>query len=73
VGFGIHSPETAAQVATVADAVIVGSVLVKRIEEFVVQPERILTEVPAFLAGLRQSMDRASSRSSTRASSGASV
>ncbi|HKQ30113.1 MAG TPA: tryptophan synthase subunit alpha, partial [Burkholderiales bacterium] len=57
VGFGIDSPERAARVATVADAVIVGSAIVKRMEERMAQPDRILADVPAFLATLRQAMD----------------
>jgi tryptophan synthase alpha chain len=59
VGFGIGSPEAAAAMAGVADAVIVGSAIVKRMEERVQQPEQILTDIPAFLAGLRAAMDRA--------------
>ena len=59
VGFGIGSPEAAAGVAALADAVIVGSALVRRMEEFAAQPDKILTEVPAFLAQLRAAMDRA--------------
>lgn len=57
VGFGISSPETAAQVAEFADAVIVGSAVVKRVEEMVAVPDKILTEVPAFIARLREAMD----------------
>lgn len=57
VGFGINSPESAAQVAGVADAVIVGSAIVRRMEELAAQPDRLLTEVPAFLASLRAAMD----------------
>jgi tryptophan synthase alpha chain len=59
VGFGINSPETAAAVARSADAVIVGSAIVQRIEEQASTPDRILTEVPAFLARLRAAMDAA--------------
>lgn len=58
VGFGISSAETAAQVAEFADAVIVGSAVVKRMEEMVVVPDKILIEVPAFIARLREAMDR---------------
>jgi tryptophan synthase alpha chain len=57
VGFGIDTPERAAQVAAVADAVIVGSAIVKRMEERMAQPDRLLAEVPAFLATLRAAMD----------------
>lgn len=59
VGFGISSPETAAQVAEIADAVIVGSAVVKRMEEMVANPDKILSEVPAFIAHLREAMDQA--------------
>jgi tryptophan synthase alpha chain len=59
VGFGIGSPEAAAQVAEFADAVIVGSAVVKRMEEMAAKPDKILTEVPAFIARLREAMDQA--------------
>jgi len=70
VGFGISTPETAAAVAEFADAVIVGSAIVRRMEESAGQPDKILTDVPAFLAQLRQAMDRATAR--TESASGAS-
>ncbi len=57
VGFGIGTPEVAAQVAGIADAVIVGSALVRRMEELAAEPDRLLLEVPAFLATLRAAMD----------------
>ncbi|MHB8535845.1 MAG: tryptophan synthase subunit alpha [Sulfuricaulis sp.] len=59
VGFGIGSPEVAAQVAEIADAVVVGSAVVKRVEESVAVPDKILNEIPAFIARLREAMDRA--------------
>jgi len=58
VGFGIKDAETAAAVAEVADAVIVGSALVNRIADFADQPDKILETVPAFLATLRAAMDK---------------
>ena len=58
VGFGISSPEAAAQVAEFADAVIVGSAVVKRMEDMVANPDKILTEIPAFIARLRAAMDQ---------------
>jgi tryptophan synthase alpha chain len=70
VGFGIGTPEAAAAVAVFADAVIVGSAIVRRMEDLAGQPDRILTEVPAFLAGLRAAMDGA--RREARSASGAS-
>ena len=62
VGFGIGTPEAAAAVAEIADAVIVGSAIVRRIEESASQPDKILKELPGFLAQLRQAMDRVTAR-----------
>ena len=59
VGFGIKEARTAAAVARVADAVIVGSALVERIEALAATPERIPGEVGAFLAELRAAIDAA--------------
>jgi len=58
VGFGIKDAETAAAVAVVADAVIVGSALVNRIADLADQPDKILETVPAFLSTLRAAMDK---------------
>ena len=58
VGFGINTPEAAAQVAGFADAVIVGSALVNRIAALAAQPEKINAELSAFLAQLRKAMDK---------------
>jgi tryptophan synthase alpha chain len=57
VGFGINTPETAASVARVADAVIVGSAIVSRIEALAATPERIPEVLAEFLTGLRQAID----------------
>jgi tryptophan synthase alpha chain len=57
VGFGVNSPEIAAGVSAFADAVVVGSAVVRRMEQEAAHPERLLTEVPAFIARLRQAMD----------------
>lgn len=62
VGFGIKDAETAARVAEVADAVIVGSAIVGRIEALTGSPERIPGAVSRFLAGLRSAIDGASER-----------
>lgn len=59
VGFGINSPEIAANVSAFADAVVVGSAVVGRMEQDATHPERLLIEVPAFIARLRQAMDAA--------------
>jgi len=58
VGFGIHDAETAATVSQVADAVVVGSALVKRIAALADQPERINAEASEFISSLRKSIDK---------------
>ncbi len=58
VGFGISDAETAARVAQCADAVIVGSAIVGRIEALTQTPELIPGVVGDFLAGLRVAIDR---------------
>ena len=57
VGFGIKDGESAAAVAAVADAVIVGSALVRRIEGLQAQPKRIPGEIKAFVGELRRAID----------------
>ena len=59
VGFGIGTPEAAARVAKVADAVIVGSALVRRVEALVQEVDRIPEELRGVLAAMRQAMDAA--------------
>lgn len=61
VGFGIRGPEAAAEVAKVADAVVVGSAIVSRIEADAASPEKILADVPHFVTSLRTAMDKAQS------------
>jgi tryptophan synthase alpha chain len=57
VGFGVRDPESAARLARVADAVIVGSALVRRVGELAATPARIPAEVGALLAAMRKAMD----------------
>ncbi len=57
VGFGIKDADSARAVAQVADAVIVGSAIVNRMERLAEQPEAIAPEVAGFLASLRQALD----------------
>jgi tryptophan synthase alpha chain len=59
VGFGIKDGETAGRVAAVADAVIVGSAIVSRMEELQAAPERIPAVIGDFLGGLRAAIDAA--------------
>jgi tryptophan synthase alpha chain len=58
VGFGIKDPTTAAAVAQVADAVVVGSALVAKMGESADDPEQMRREVAALVAAMRQAMDR---------------
>jgi len=61
VGFGIRDANTAAQVAEVADAVVVGSVLVGQLDELSDQPEKIPSTLAATVAGLRAAIDQTAS------------
>jgi tryptophan synthase alpha chain len=57
VGFGIKDGDSAARVAAVADAVVVGSALVSRIEALQGEPEKIPQAAGEFIAELRRAMD----------------
>lgn len=57
VGFGIHDAASARAVAAVADAVIVGSALVRQIEAHTHEPHQIIPAVTALLGTMRQAMD----------------
>jgi len=56
VGFGIKNAETAAKIAKVSDAVIVGSAIVKQIETG--NQDKLLETIPAFVRELREAMDK---------------
>jgi tryptophan synthase alpha chain len=60
VGFGINNAEAAAQVARFADAVIVGSAIVKRIADLADRPEAIAADIAKFVCGLRSAIDSVS-------------
>ncbi|MGE5526773.1 MAG: tryptophan synthase subunit alpha [Rhodospirillaceae bacterium] len=55
VGFGIRDAETAQRIASVADAVVIGSRLVQEIEQS--KPDQAAANVKRFLAGVRAAMD----------------
>ncbi len=57
VGFGIRDAASAAQVAAVADAVVVGSALVRKLGEFAEQPHKIEQEVVSILSQMRAAMN----------------
>ena len=58
VGFGIKDAESAAAVASVADAVVVGSVIVRRVGDLADTPEQIAPQVATLLRAMRAAMDR---------------
>ena len=57
VGFGIRDGDTARRIASVADAVIIGSRLVQEIETS--RPDEVNARVSAFMRGIRSAMDSA--------------
>lgn len=57
VGFGIKDPESAAAVAQIADAVVVGSALIQRIEQHLGKTDTIRQEVSELVASMRRAMD----------------
>ena len=52
VGFGISTPAQAAEVGRVADGVIVGSAIVRLVEQYGASPE-LLPRVGDFIAALK--------------------
>lgn len=59
VGFGIKDAASAQAVAQVADAVIVGSALVRRIEELRNDPDTLLAQTAGLIGELRRALDGA--------------
>ena len=58
VGFGIKDAESAASIASTADAVVVGSAIVKRIEENLDSADNAIKAVSALLSDIRQALDK---------------
>jgi len=57
VGFGIRNGESAAAVSEVADAVVVGSTLVSRIEEHADRPEELSASLAGIVAEMRHAIN----------------
>lgn len=57
VGFGIKDAQTAGAMSAFADAVVVGSALVSRIEANPGRPEKAIGEIKALLSEMRAAMD----------------
>lgn len=55
VGFGIRDGETARAIASVSDAVVIGSRLVQEIESS--PADKLIANVSALLGGIRRAMD----------------
>ncbi len=66
VGFGIKDAASAAQVAGLADAVVVGSAIVKLIEESGTDSAQACQRVSALLSSIRQAIDLQGEESSQR-------
>ena len=58
VGFGIKDAESAAQIGSVADAVVVGSAVVKCIEENLDNTDNAIKAVSELLSSMRQALDK---------------
>jgi tryptophan synthase alpha chain len=59
VGFGIKDATSAASISSVADAVVVGSALVRMVEQNATSGEQINKAVAGLLGEMRQAMDAA--------------
>jgi tryptophan synthase alpha chain len=57
IGFGIKDARTAAEFSAIGDAVVVGSALVRKVEELAGDPEQIFAQVGATLREMREAMD----------------
>ena len=57
VGFGIKDAASAAAIARIADAVVVGSALIQKIEQQFAHRDQMINDVSALIASMRQSMD----------------
>ena len=60
VGFGIRDAATAARIATLADAVVIGSRIIEEIEQS--SREEAPAKVTAFLRSIRTAIDNAGER-----------
>jgi tryptophan synthase alpha chain len=67
VGFGVDSPGAAARIAEFADAVIVGSALVRIVADNTGDIDEMVRKASAFVAGLSTAMDQVQRRKSTAA------
>ena len=57
VGFGVRDAESAREIASIADAVIVGSALIRQIEAHLSDPDTMRKKVAGLLKGMREALD----------------
>jgi len=60
VGFGIKDASTAAKIAAVADAVVVGSALIQKIEQHMANRSQMMEQVATLIGSMRVAMDAGS-------------
>ena len=60
VGFGINGPDSAVRIGRDADAVIIGSAIVNRVEQNMHDQDAIMREISTFLREIRQALDSSS-------------
>ncbi len=61
VGFGINSPESAVKIGEYADAVVIGSAIVKMMENYNGNKQGVITAVSGFLRSVRDALDAGNS------------
>ena len=57
VGFGINSPESAVKIGEHADAVVIGSAIVRMMENYSGEKQTVINAVSDFLRGVRDALD----------------
>lgn len=57
VGFGVQDAQSASKIAAIADAVVIGSALIRRIEQYQDMPKAIPEEIGALLHTMREAID----------------
>lgn len=60
VGFGINSPESAVRIGESADAVVIGSAIVRMMENYGGEKQIVINAVSDFLRGVREALDASS-------------
>ena len=61
VGFGIQTPEDAANISSTADGSIVGTILVRQVEELANKPDEVPAALAAIIKPMREAIDAVSS------------